>query len=65
MEVFCVAPGSIDTCSDLLKQGNLLCISPGGVREALFSDSDKYDLLWSDRLGFAKVAIQAKAVNNN
>ena len=33
----------------------------GGVREALFGDHH-YHLIWKERKGFAKVAIQAKTV---
>ena len=30
------------------------------MREALFSSSESYNMLWGDRLGFAKIACQAK-----
>jgi len=33
----------------------------GGVREALFGDHN-YELIWKQRIGFAKVALEAKAV---
>lgn len=33
----------------------------GGVREALFGDHN-YQLIWKERRGFAKVAIEAKTV---
>lgn len=52
-------PGTIQTCSSILKDGNMLAISPGGVYEAQFSDA-YYQLLWKKRLGFAKVAIDSK-----
>ena len=39
----------------------MLAISPGGVYEAQFGDS-YYRLMWKRRLGFAKVALDAKAV---
>ncbi|CAG5117786.1 unnamed protein product [Candidula unifasciata] len=58
MEVCRVAPGTISSCIDVLKNGNLLGISPGGVREALFSN-ENYTLMWNNRVGFAKVAMQA------
>ncbi|XP_060099766.1 transmembrane protein 68-like [Heteronotia binoei] len=51
--------GSREECLKILKNGNLLGISPGGVREALFSDSS-YRLLWGNRTGFAQLAIDAK-----
>lgn len=51
--------GSIETCTKILNEGHLMILSPGGVYEAQFSDSN-YDLLWRNRLGFAKVAVEAK-----
>lgn len=36
-------------------------LSLGGVREALFGDHN-YELIWKQRIGFAKVALEAKAV---
>ena len=35
---------------------------PGGVREAYFSD-EYYELLWGNRCGFAKIALEAEVVN--
>lgn len=54
--------GSRRECLRILKNGNLLGISPGGVREALFSDNN-YRLLWGNRTGFAQLAIDAKVVS--
>lgn len=63
MEIFQIFPGTVSTCVDVLRKGELLSISPGGVREAQFGDSN-YRLIWGDegrkRIGFAKVAIEAK-----
>uniref|UniRef100_A0A5K3FL51 Acyltransferase n=1 Tax=Mesocestoides corti TaxID=53468 RepID=A0A5K3FL51_MESCO len=39
--------------------GEVLLLSPGGVREALFSD-EYYSVLWGKRRGFARIAINAK-----
>jgi len=50
-------------CVDILKNGELLAISPGGVREALFSD-EFYTMIWNGRRGFAKVALEAKVVSD-
>ncbi|GFG29322.1 hypothetical protein Cfor_07326 [Coptotermes formosanus] len=58
-EVMNVIPGTVQICSNILKENNLLGISPGGVYEAQFSNS-YYTLLWKKRLGFAKVALDAK-----
>ncbi|XP_072948275.1 DGAT1/2-independent enzyme synthesizing storage lipids isoform X2 [Epargyreus clarus] len=59
LEGLCVIPGTIQTCSGVLKSGNPLAISPGGVYEAQFGDH-YYRLNWKNRLGFAKVALEAK-----
>jgi hypothetical protein len=62
LDTFNVTPGTLDSCTSILKDGNLLAISPGGLREGLFSDQN-YNLIWGKRCGFAKSAIAAKAVS--
>lgn len=62
LEVFSVIHGPQEECVRALKNGHLLGISPGGVREALFSD-ETYPLLWGKRKGFAQVAIDSQAVS--
>lgn len=64
MEAFGVIPGTVQSCSALLRKGNLLAIAPGGVYEAQLGDND-YQLLWKERLGYAKVAIEAKVVSSS
>ncbi|KAF4076842.1 hypothetical protein AMELA_G00219820 [Ameiurus melas] len=59
LEVFSVIHGPQEECVKALRSGHLLGISPGGVREALFSD-ETYTLLWGKRKGFAQVAIDSK-----
>ncbi|KAJ1191900.1 hypothetical protein NDU88_001213 [Pleurodeles waltl] len=59
LEVFCVMHGPKEECVKVLKNGHLLAISPGGVREAIFSD-ESYVIIWGSRKGFAQVAIDAK-----
>ncbi|XP_071593670.1 DGAT1/2-independent enzyme synthesizing storage lipids-like isoform X3 [Heliangelus exortis] len=54
-----VIPGTREECLGALKNGYLVSISPGGVREALFSD-ESYQLIWGNRKGFAQVALDAK-----
>uniref|UniRef100_A0AC34F496 Phospholipid/glycerol acyltransferase domain-containing protein n=1 Tax=Panagrolaimus sp. ES5 TaxID=591445 RepID=A0AC34F496_9BILA len=58
-KVFCVTPGTVEDCVHNLKEGNLLIICPGGVREALFSNPVNYQVMWGKRLGFAKVVLGA------
>jgi hypothetical protein len=62
-EALKVIPGTVHTCSNILKQNNLLAIAPGGVYEAQFGDA-YYRLMWKKRLGFAKVALDAKVVSS-
>lgn len=62
-EALKVIPGTVQTCSVILQENNLLAISPGGVYEAQFGDC-YYSLMWKKRLGFAKVAIDAKVVSS-
>ncbi|NXY01790.1 TMM68 protein, partial [Pteruthius melanotis] len=59
LDVHGVIHGPKEACVSTLKEGRLLAIAPGGVREALFSD-EMYTILWSNRKGFAQVAIDAK-----
>ncbi|KAM9439494.1 DGAT1/2-independent enzyme synthesizing storage lipids [Clarias gariepinus] len=59
LEVFSVIHGPQEECVKALRSGHLLGISPGGVREALFSD-ETYPLFWGKRIGFAQVAIDSK-----
>lgn len=53
--------GPQEECVQALRNGHLLGISPGGVREALFSD-ETYPLLWGKRKGFAQVALDSQVV---
>ncbi|KAG8442045.1 hypothetical protein GDO86_011004 [Hymenochirus boettgeri] len=59
LDVFSVIHGPKEECVKALASGHLLAISPGGVREALFSD-ENYILVWGKRSGFAQVAIDAQ-----
>ncbi|CAG9793019.1 unnamed protein product [Diatraea saccharalis] len=59
LEGLCVIPGTVQTCAGVLRSGNPLAISPGGVYEAQFGDH-MYSLHWKSRIGFAKVAQEAK-----
>ncbi|CAF1072952.1 unnamed protein product [Adineta steineri] len=60
LEALQIQPSTSSMCKLMLEEGHVLAIAPGGVREALFSDHN-YQLIWKERKGFAKVAIEAKA----
>lgn len=51
--------GTIDGCVQDLKNGEVIAIAPGGMREGLCSDNT-YPLIWNGRKGFARVAHQAR-----
>lgn len=54
-----ILTGTVEKCSELLSdKNNILAISPGGLFEAQFSTD--YEILWRERYGFAKVAINSK-----
>ena len=46
-------------CATRLLSGDLIGISPGGSREALFDDS--FEVSWGNRIGFAKIAAFTKS----
>ena len=54
-------PGRPVVATEYLKQGRLVGVSPGGVREAISGASMDYKLCWSNRMGFAKIAFDTKA----
>lgn len=59
LDVFGACSPTRAECVEMLRNGELLAVSPGGVREALFSD-EHYNLMWNGRIGFAKVAQEAQ-----
>lgn len=54
-----IFPGPAEKCVGTLQRGHLLQISPGGTREALFA-TRRYETVWNNRAGFARVAKEAK-----
>lgn len=58
---FGAVQGEPHTARALLDAGRLVGVAPGGMREALRSSNHKYQLEWSTRFGFAKLAIATQA----
>lgn len=56
-------PGTRESCVQMLNEGEIIGIYPGGMREAFLSDSTDYAVNWNNRTGFAHVATSAQAVN--
>ncbi len=59
LRAFKCTPGSVESCAAEIDDGNLVGLAPGGVYEAQFGDSD-YEILWRERLGFARIALSAR-----
>jgi len=54
MRAFNSETGSIESCTAVLRKGEILGISPGGTYEAQFGDN-MYKVLWRATTGFARV----------
>jgi 1-acyl-sn-glycerol-3-phosphate acyltransferase len=56
-----VATGAVDgtpeNCARLLAAGEAVLVFPGGGREVAKRRGEKYQLLWRERLGFARLAL--------
>lgn len=52
--------GRPEVAMKFLRDGHLVGVSPGGVREAISGTENNYKLIWGKRIGFAKLAIEAK-----
>lgn len=51
-------PGSPAVASELMRRGEPILVFPGGAREANKRRGEKYKLIWKERIGFAKLAIE-------
>jgi len=50
--------GTRENCAALMREGESIVVFPGGAREVFKRRSEKYKLLWKERLGFAKLAVE-------
>lgn len=53
-----VVDGTRDNCGRLMGEAEVLLVFPGGAREVAKRRGEKYKLIWKDRLGFVKMALQ-------
>lgn len=51
--------GTRENCRALLGNDEAVLVFPGGGREAVRRKNEKYALLWNERTGFARMAIEA------
>jgi 1-acyl-sn-glycerol-3-phosphate acyltransferase len=52
-------PGTRENCAALLAAGEAVLVFPGGAREVYKRRGQRYELLWGERTGFARMAIAA------
>ncbi|WP_205873097.1 lysophospholipid acyltransferase family protein [Mycobacterium camsae] len=53
-----VVDGTRENASELMRRGDLVMVFPGGGREVAKRKNEQYKLVWKNRLGFARLAIQ-------
>ncbi len=51
---------SVDNAKDILADGNILFIAPGGMREFLKSHKKQHRVIWYDRKGFVRLSIETQ-----
>ena len=61
LDYFGVVNGTPENAMALLGEGECLLLYPGGAREAFKGNDQRYQLLWGDRVGFARLALRARA----
>ncbi len=52
-------PGNRESATTLLREGEVVGLGPGGMREALRSSKERYRVDWEGRYGFVRVALAA------
>ena len=55
---FGAVDGTPEVCGAVFDAGGSVLVFPGGAREAFKKSDERYQLLWGERLGFARMAIQ-------
>jgi 1-acyl-sn-glycerol-3-phosphate acyltransferase len=58
MTVSGAVPGTRANTRALMERGDLILVFPGGGREVTKRKGERYQLIWKNRLGFAKMAIE-------
>ncbi len=53
--------GSQEAAGSLLNNGEILYLAPGGMRESLRPSSERYQILWNRRRGFARLSLETGA----
>lgn len=56
-----VVEGKMNTGKELLEDGELVAVAPGGMYEALRSSAEKYEIRWDSRRGFCRLAMDCQS----
>jgi 1-acyl-sn-glycerol-3-phosphate acyltransferase len=55
---FGVVQATPESCAELMQAGESILVFPGGAREVCKRKNEKYELIWKERTGFARMAIE-------
>jgi 1-acyl-sn-glycerol-3-phosphate acyltransferase len=58
MDAFGVVDGTPENCARLFAEGESLLVFPGGAREAFKHKGEEYQLIWGERMGFVRLALE-------
>ncbi len=58
LKILGVVEGNRANCAELMRRGALIVVFPGGGREVAKHKGERYTLVWKNRMGFARMAIQ-------
>ncbi len=58
LTMYGVVDGTRENCAALMQAGESILVFPGGAREVTKRKDQKYQLLWENRYGFARMALQ-------
>ncbi|MBF0350059.1 MAG: acyltransferase family protein [SAR324 cluster bacterium] len=58
LKTFGAVEGTRANCAELMRNGEHILVFPGGSREVNKRKNEKYQLIWKERLGFARMAIE-------
>jgi 1-acyl-sn-glycerol-3-phosphate acyltransferase len=58
LTMFGAVDGTPATCAALMRRGEPILVFPGGGREVAKRRGEAYTLIWKERLGFARLALQ-------
>lgn len=53
--------GSQENASSLLNNGDIISLAPGGMRESLRPSTERYQIIWNSRRGFARLSLETGA----